>query len=57
MAIGLALLLAGTVMVFQAFDRQSHSVSDTLRPFLITTVPVWVVAVAGALAVLRARSK
>jgi uncharacterized membrane protein HdeD (DUF308 family) len=57
MAIGLALLLAGTVMVFQAFDRQSHSVSDTLRPFLITMVPVWVVAVAGAMAVLRARSK
>lgn len=56
-AIGLALLLAGTVMVFQAFDRQSHSASDTLRPFLITMVPVWLIALAGAVAVLRMGSK
>lgn len=54
---GLVLLLAGTVMVFQTFDRQSHSVSDTLRPFLITMVPVWIVAIAGAAAVLRTGSK
>jgi hypothetical protein len=51
------LLLYGTVMVFQVFDRDSHSASDTLRPFLITMVPVWAVAVAGAMAVLRLRSK
>ena len=37
--IGLALLLYGTVMVFMAFDRQSHSASDTLRPFVITMAP------------------
>jgi len=50
-------LLAGTVMVFQAFDRQSNSNSDTIRPFLITMVPVWAVAIAGALAIVRPRSK
>jgi lipopolysaccharide export LptBFGC system permease protein LptF len=48
-----ALLLVGTVLVFQAFDRNSHSASDTLRPFLITMFPVWLVAIAGAWALLR----
>jgi uncharacterized membrane protein HdeD (DUF308 family) len=57
LAVGLILLLAGTVMVFEAFDRQSHSVSDTIRPFLITMVPVWAVAIAGAMAFLRRPSK
>ena len=57
LAVGLALLLYGTVMVFLAFDRQSHSVSDTLRPFVITMAPVWIVAVAGAMALLRPRAK
>jgi hypothetical protein len=57
LAIGLALLLYGTVMVFLAFDRQSHSASDTLRPFVITMAPVWIVAVAGALVLIRARTK
>jgi putative Mn2+ efflux pump MntP len=56
-ATGFVLLLAGTVMVFEAFDRSSHSVSDTLRPFLITMTPVWLVAIAGAVAVLRPGSK
>jgi hypothetical protein len=28
---------------FLTFDRSSHYVSDTLRPFLITMLPVWVV--------------
>lgn len=46
-------LLYGTVAVFLAFDRVSHSASDTLRPFLITMLPVWVVAAAGAWAYLR----
>jgi hypothetical protein len=54
LTVGFALLLAGTVMVFMAFDRTSHSASDTLRPFLITMVPVWAVAVAGAWALVRA---
>jgi hypothetical protein len=49
--------MAGTVLVFQAFDRQSHSVSDTLRPFLITMVPVWAIAAAGTVALLRPRSR
>ena len=45
---GGALLLAGTVLVFRAFDLHSHSASDTLRPFVITVVPVWAVAIAAA---------
>jgi hypothetical protein len=36
-----------------AFDRDSHSASDTIRPFVITIAPVWVVAVAAAIVVLR----
>ena len=55
--VGFVLLLAGTVTVFMAFDHDSHSVSDTLRPFLITVVPVWVIAVAGAMAIVRRRSR
>lgn len=53
LGIGTVLLLVGTVLVFEAFDRTSHSASDTLRPFLITMLPVWVVAVAAARVVLR----
>ncbi len=54
-AVGLALvvLLYGSVLVFLAFDRQSHSASDTLRPFLITMAPAWALAIAGAAALLR----
>ncbi len=55
-ALAFALLLLGTVLVFQAFDRNSHSASDTLRPFIITMFPVWVVAVAGAWSLLRRSS-
>ena len=51
-----ALLLVGTVMVFEAFDRSSHSASDTLRPFIITMAPVWAVAIAGAWTWLRPSS-
>jgi lipopolysaccharide export LptBFGC system permease protein LptF len=47
------LLSFGTVMIFQAFDRHSHSASDTLRPFVITMFPVWLIAIAGAWALLR----
>ena len=46
-------LLVGTVLVFEAFDRVSHSASDTLRPFIITMAPVWLVAVAAAWVLLR----
>ena len=52
-AFGGALLVFGTVLVFEAFDRVSHSASDTLRPFLITMLPVWVVGVVAARIVLR----
>ncbi len=48
-----AILLFGTVLVFLAFDRHSHSASDTLRPFIITIFPVWLIAIAGAWALLR----
>ncbi len=51
--VGFALLTAGTVMVFMAFDRDSHSASDTIRPFVITMAPVWAVAIAAAIVVLR----
>ena len=53
LAVAFAVLLYGTVLVFEAFDRNSHSASDTLRPFLITMLPVWAVAIAGAAAVLQ----
>ena len=55
-ALAFVLLLYGTVLVFLAFDRNSHSASDTLRPFLITMAPVWAVAVAGGSIVLRHRN-
>ena len=53
LALGFAVLAYGTVLVFMAFDRDSHSASDTLRPFIITMAPVWAIAVAGAVAILR----
>jgi hypothetical protein len=52
-ATGTLLLLAGTVLVFRGFDRGSHSASDTLRPFVITMAPVWLLALAAARVVLR----
>jgi len=51
--VGFGLLMMGTVMVFLAFDRVSHSNSDTLRPFIITMAPVWAVAIAAAIVLLR----
>lgn len=51
--VGFLLLMLGTVMVFMAFDRDSHSASDTIRPFVITMAPVWAVAIAGAMVLLR----
>jgi hypothetical protein len=55
-AAAFAALLLGTVLVFEAFDRHSHSASDTRRPFIIAMLPVWAVAIAGAWALLRAPS-
>ncbi|MGC2240165.1 MAG: hypothetical protein WA726_04965 [Acidimicrobiia bacterium] len=42
-AIGLVTLVV-SVLLFATFDRDSHSASDTLRPFLLTVVPVWLIA-------------
>ena len=56
LAVGGVLLLYGTVAVFEAFDRVSHSNSDTIRPFVITMAPVWTVAIAAAYVLLRRRT-
>jgi bacteriorhodopsin len=53
LAVAFAVLLFGTVLVFQAFDRDSHSASDTIRPFVITMAPVWAVTIAAARVLLR----
>ena len=51
--LGLACLAWGTVLVFEAFDRNSNSASDTIRPFVITMGPVWALAIAAARVLLR----
>jgi hypothetical protein len=55
--VALAVLLYGTVAVFEAFDRVSHSNSDTIRPFIITMAPVWGLAIAAAAVLLRKRTE
>jgi hypothetical protein len=55
--VAFALLVYGTALVFLAFDRDSHSVSDTVRPFLITMLPVWIVALAAARVLVSRRSE
>lgn len=55
LGVAFVVLAFGTVLVFQAFDRDSHSASDTIRPFLITMAPVWAVAIAAARVLLKAR--
>jgi hypothetical protein len=52
-ALALAVLLVGTVLVFEAFDRNSNSSSDTIRPFLITMGPVWALTIWAVTIVLR----
>jgi hypothetical protein len=52
-AVAFVFLVIGTVLVFQAFDRNSHSASDTIRPFVITMAPVWAVSIAAARVLLR----
>jgi hypothetical protein len=47
------LLAYGTVSFFLTIDASSHSVSDTLRPFLLTMVPVWGVTLWAVSIVLR----
>ncbi len=56
LGVGLVLLLWGTVAVFETFDRYSNSASDTIRPFVITMGPVWLVAIAAARVLLRKTS-
>jgi hypothetical protein len=56
-AAALAVLLYGSVLVFSAFDRDSHSASDTIRPFVITMGPVWVLAVWSAGTLIRERHR
>jgi hypothetical protein len=51
--VALAVLLYGTVLVFQAFDRNSNSASDTIRPFIITMGPVWALSIWAATVILR----
>lgn len=55
LAVAFVVLMLGTVMVFHAFDRDSNSASDTIRPFVITMTPVWAVAIAAARVLLRDR--
>ena len=55
-AVAFVVLLYGTVAVFEAFDKVSHSNSDTIRPFVITMGPVWALAIAAAAVLLRKRS-
>jgi hypothetical protein len=54
-AIALGVLLFGTVLVFQVFDHNSHSASDTIRPFVITMGPVWAIAIWASVVLLRKR--
>jgi hypothetical protein len=54
--VAFVVLLYGTVAVFEAFDRVSHSNSDTIRPFVLTMGPVWALAIAAATVLLRKRS-
>jgi hypothetical protein len=51
--VALVVLLYGTVLVFEAFDRNSNSASDTIRPFVITMGPVWALSILAAVVVLR----
>ncbi|HAC47228.1 MAG TPA: hypothetical protein DCF65_14345 [Chloroflexi bacterium] len=52
-AAALAVLAYGSVLVFLAFDRNSDSASDTIRPFIITMGPVWALAVWSGVSLLR----
>jgi hypothetical protein len=46
-AVALALTVV-TVVIFRAFDMDSHSASDTLRPFVLTVAPLWLAALWAA---------
>ena len=55
LAIMFALLVYGSINVFVILDSNSHSATDTLRPFMLTMVPIWLVALWAARIVLRTR--
>jgi hypothetical protein len=55
--VALVALVFGSVLVFQLFDRNSNSASDTIRPFVITVGPLWAVAIAAAVVLLRRPTK
>lgn len=52
-AAAFAVLAYGTVLVFFAFDRNSNSASDTIRPFIITMGPVWALTIWSGASILR----
>lgn len=52
-AIELAVALVATVWLFLHFDHASHSASDTLRPFLIVALPLWVITIGVAKLTIR----
>ena len=45
MATCLVVLCLTSVVVFMVFDGRSHSTSDTIRPFVITMGPAWLLSV------------
>lgn len=49
----LTLTLAGSALTFIAVDRNLHSVSDTLRTFLILVAPLRVVVLLSSWALFR----
>jgi hypothetical protein len=53
----LAVLVYGSVLVFAAFDRNSNSASDTIRPFVITMGPVWALAIWSTVVLIRERHR
>jgi hypothetical protein len=44
-AVCLVMLSVASVVVFMLFDGRSNSASDTIRPFLITMGPAWLLFV------------
>jgi lipopolysaccharide export LptBFGC system permease protein LptF len=57
LAVGFGVLTLATIVVFALVDAGSHSASDTLRPFLLIAVPVWVAALLSAWLVVRSRAR
>lgn len=44
-----------TIAAFAYYDAESHSVSDTLRPALVTVLPLWAIGLIAARVILRRR--